>query len=394
MAYIGWFAGLINLYKWRKILANALKTILFSFHKEMGGKMVPFAGYEMPLQYKSGIMKEHLFCRESAALFDVSHMGQIILRAKSKEKNAVAKSLESLIPIDLINLRENRQRYGFLLNDKGGIIDDLMISNRGEYFIIVANASRKDIDFKLLQEKLGDELEIKMLADKALVAIQGPKSEEALSKIFNGISDMSFLDVNTFFYEGQAVEISRSGYTGEDGFEISISNSLVEKFSQTVLEDPSVKLAGLGARDSLRLEGSLCLYGQDISEDISPIEAGLAWAIQKSRREGGEREGNFPGSNNILSQIKNGVEKRRIGLAPDGKAPIRAGTKLFSDKNGSDYIGRVTSGGYSPSLSKPISMAYIFGDDNTNENFFAEVRGAFLPVRKVKMPFMNNNFKR
>ena len=375
-------------------MANVLRTTLFSFHKEMGGKMVPFAGYEMPLHYKLGILKEHLFCRESAALFDVSHMGQIILRAKSEEKNVIAKSLESLIPVDLVNLRENRQRYGFLLNDKGGIIDDLMICNRGKYFVIVANASRKDIDVKLLQEKLGNKLEIKMLTDKALVAIQGPKSEEVLSKIFNGISDMSFLDAKTFFYEGQAVEISRSGYTGEDGFEISISNSLVESFSQTVLGDPSVKLAGLGARDSLRLEGSLCLYGQDISEGISPIEAGLGWAIQKSRREGGEREGNFPGSNDILSQIRNGVKKRRIGLVPDGKAPIRAGTKLFSDKNGSDYIGRVTSGGYSPSLSKPISMAYISGDDNKNESFFAEVRGAFLPVRKIKMPFIDNKFKR
>ena len=375
-------------------MTHVLRTTLFSFHKERGGKMVPFAGYEMPLQYKLGIMKEHLFCRASAALFDVSHMGQIILRAKNQEKNEIAKSLESLIPVDLVNLRENRQRYGFLLNDKGGIIDDLMISNRGEHFMIVANASRKDIDFKILQTKLGDKLEIKMLTDKALVAIQGPKSEEVLSKVFPGISDMSFLDVKTFFYKGGAVEISRSGYTGEDGFEISISNSFVESFSQTVLEDPSVTLAGLGARDSLRLEGSLCLYGQDISEDISPIEAGLSWAIQKSRREGGEREGNFPGSNEIFYQIKNGVKKSRIGLIPDGKAPIRSGAKLFSDKDGSDYIGEVTSGGYSPSLSKPISMAYILEGEHENESFFAKVRGAFLPVRKVKMPFMSNNFKR
>lgn len=375
-------------------MANVLRTALFSFHKEMGGKMVPFAGYEMPLQYKLGIMKEHLFCRDSAALFDVSHMGQIILRAKSQNKNEIAESLESLIPVDLVNLSENRQRYGFLLNDDGGIIDDLMISNRGEHFAIVVNASRKEVDLKLLQSKLGNKLEIEMLTDKSLVAIQGPKSEEILSNVFDGISDMRFLDVKTFFYQGEAVEISRSGYTGEDGFEVSISNNLVQKFSQTILADPSVTLAGLGARDSLRLEGSLCLYGQDISEHISPIEAGLAWAIQKSRREGGEREGNFPGSNNILYQIKNGVKKSRIGLIPEGKAPIRAGTKLFSDKNGSEYIGEVTSGGYSPSLSKPISMAYILGDKNKGESFFAAVRGAFLPVRKVKMPFMNNNFKR
>ena len=356
--------------------------------------MVPFAGYEMPLQYKSGIMKEHLFCRDSAALFDVSHMGQIILRAKSQKKNEIAESLESLIPVDLVNLSENRQRYGFLLNDDGGIIDDLMISNRGEYFAIVANASRKEVDLKLLQSKLGDKLKIEMLTDKSLVAIQGPKSEEILSNVFDGISDMRFLDVKTFFYQGEAVEISRSGYTGEDGFEISISDNLVQKFSQTVLADASVKLAGLGARDSLRLEGSLCLYGQDISEHTSPIEAGLTWAIQKSRREGGEREGNFPGSNNILYQIKNGVKKNRIGLIPEGKAPIRAGTKLFRDENGSECIGEVTSGGYSPSLSKPISMAYILGDKDKGKSFFAAVRGAFLPVRKVKMPFMNNNFKR
>ena len=360
----------------------------------MGGKMVPFAGYEMPLQYKTGIMKEHLFCRDSAALFDVSHMGQIILRAKSQKKSEIAESLESLIPVDLVNLSENRQRYGFLLNDDGGIVDDLMISNRGENFTIVVNASRKDVDLKLLQSKLGDKLEIQMLTDKSLIAIQGPKSEEILSNVFEGIADLHFLDVKTFRYQGDNVEVSRSGYTGEDGFEISISNKLVEKFSQTLLADPSVTLAGLGARDSLRLEGSLCLYGQDISEDISPIEAGLTWAIQKSRREGGEREGNFPGANNILYQIKNGVKKARIGLIPEGKAPIRAGTKLFSDKNGSDYIGEVTSGGYSPSLSKPISMAYILGNENKSKTFFAEVRGTCLPVRKVKMPFMNNNFKR
>ena len=362
----------------------------------MGGKIVPFAGYEMPVQYGLGIMQEHLFCRESSALFDVSHMGQIIVRPSMGRGNNIAEQLEKLIPVDLKNLGENRQRYGFFLNEDGGIIDDLMITNKGDHFLIVANAARKEIDLKHLNEKIGGNVDAELLEGRSLIAVQGPKSEKILCEFFDDISKMKFLDVRTFSYKGKDIWISRSGYTGEDGFEISIKDELTEEFATDLLKSDYVKLAGLGARDSLRLEGSLCLYGQDIKEDISPVEAGLTWAIQKSRREDGERGRNFPGAAVIYDQIRNGVEKVRIGLIPEGRAPVRGGVKLFKEQEGTSLIGEVTSGGYSPSLGHPISMGYLFSKTRHDfgDTIFAEVRGKLLPISVVDIPFVPNKFKR
>ena len=362
----------------------------------MGGKMVPFAGYEMPVQYGSGIMQEHLFCRESSALFDVSHMGQIIVRPSMGRGNNIAEQLEKLIPVDLKNLGENRQRYGFFLNEDGGIIDDLMITNKGDHFLIVANAARKEIDLKHLNEKIGENVDAELLEGRSLIAVQGPKSEKILCEFFDDISKMKFLDVRTFIYKGKDIWISRSGYTGEDGFEISIKDELTEEFATDLLKSDYVKLAGLGARDSLRLEGSLCLYGQDIKDDISPVEAGLTWAIQKSRREDGERVRNFPGAAVIYDQIRNGVEKVRIELIPEGRAPVRGGVKLFKEQEGTSLVGEVTSGGYSPSLGHPISMGYLFSKTRHDfgDTIFAEVRGKLLPISVVDIPFVPNKFKR
>lgn len=358
--------------------------------------MVSFAGYEMPVQYKMGIMKEHLFCRKSSVIFDVSHMGQIIVKGHSGGEATLVDKLEQLIPVDLKNLSRDRQRYGFFLNDNGGMIDDLMISNKGNYFMIVANAARKYIDYEHLVNNLGDKFEIIMRQNRSLLAIQGPKSEKVLSRFFEDINMMQFLDAKTFMYKGESVEVSRSGYTGEDGFEVSISDRLVENFTNELLNDPDIMLAGLGARDSLRLDGALCLYGQDINENISPVQARLSWAIQKCRRVGGERQGNFLGSDTIFDQLKNGVDKIRIGLIPEGKAPVRAGTKIFMDAEGEKHIGEVCSGGYSPSLERPISMGYIILSDDVElgVKVFADVRGKLLPVSIVEMPFVKNNFKR
>ena len=377
-------------------LVEINRTALYDFHSQMGGKIVPFAGYEMPVQYGAGIMQEHLFCRGSSALFDVSHMGQIIVRSSMGRNDSVAEHLEKLIPVDLKNLGENRQRYGFFLNDDGGIIDDLMITNKGDHFLIVANAARKDIDMKHLNNKIGSDVDAQLLEGRSLIAIQGPKSEKILNEFFRDISKMNFLDVRTFSYKGKNIWISRSGYTGEDGFEISIEDELVEEFATDLLKSDHINLAGLGARDSLRLEGSLCLYGQDIKEDISPVEARLTWAIQKSRREDGERGRNFLGATVIYDQMKNGVDKVRVGLIPEGKAPVRSGTKLYKEQEGKSLIGEVTSGGYSPSLGKPISMGYIFSKsgEEFGKRVFAEVRGKLLPISIVDIPFLPNNFKR
>tara|TARA_A100000164_G_scaffold259782_1_gene231745 strand:- start:377 stop:1429 length:1053 start_codon:yes stop_codon:yes gene_type:complete len=349
----------------------------------------------MPVNYPLGIMKEHLYCRESAGLFDVSHMGQLIISSTTQPMQSIATELEKLLPIDILGLGEGRQRYGFLPNSQGGIIDDLMISNRGDHFFVVINASRKEIDFKYFKKNISKEIDVDLISTRSLIAIQGPQSEKILSSQIGELSSLNYLDVKNFLYNGEIMWVSRSGYTGQDGFEISLPNNLCEFFCKSILEQEGIEPIGLGARDTLRLECGLCLYGQDLNETITPIEAGLKWAIQKVRRTGGEREGGFIGQEKILAQIEKSPGLKREAFSPHGKAPLRSGTKLFSDDLGKNEIGLITSGSYSPTLERPISMGYLDHTKfKTGDLIFGELRNKFLPTELTKLPFVPTSFKR
>ena len=356
--------------------------------------MVPFAGYEMPLHYPAGLLKEHLHTRASAGLFDVSHMGQIALAPRSGDVADAARALENLVPIDVLGLKPNRQRYGFLTNEAGGILDDLMVANLGGRLILVVNAARKVADEAHLRAHLSKSCEIAVLA-RALIALQGPKAEAALARLAPDVAGMSFMDVRDTQILGAPCVISRSGYTGEDGFEISVPPDRVEEIVERLLSDPSVLLVGLGARDSLRLEAGLCLYGTDMDVDTTPVEAGLTWAIQAVRRRGGSREGGFPGAARILDQIVQGTSRRRVGLRPEGRTPVRAGAPLFVEEQDQQPAGRVTSGGFGPSLQAPVSMGYVpteFAEPGSR--VFAEVRSQRLPLIVSQGPFVPTGFKR
>jgi len=371
------------------------RTALYDLHRSLGAKSIPFAGYEMPVNYPLGIMKEHLYCRKSAGLFDVSHMGQLIISSTTQPMQSIATELEKLLPIDILGLGEDRQRYGFLPNSQGGIIDDLMISNRGDHFFVVINASRKEIDFKYFKKNISKEIDVDLISTRSLIAIQGPQSEKILSSQIGELSSLNYLDVKNFLYNGEIMWVSRSGYTGQDGFEISLPNNLCEFFCKSILEQEGIEPIGLGARDTLRLECGLCLYGQDLNETITPIEAGLKWAIQKVRRTGGEREGGFIGQEKILAQIEKSPGLKREAFSPHGKAPLRSGTKLFSDDLGKNEIGLITSGSYSPTLERPISMGYLDHTKfKTGDLIFGELRNKFLPVELTKLPFVPTSFKR
>ena len=371
------------------------RTALYDLHRSLGAKSIPFAGYEMPVNYPLGIMKEHLYCRKSAGLFDVSHMGQLIISSTTQPMQSIATELEKLLPIDILGLGEDRQRYGFLPNSQGGIIDDLMISNRGDHFFVVINASRKEIDFKYFKKNISKEIDVDLISTRSLIAIQGPQSEKILSSQIGELSSLNYLDVKNFLYNGEIMWVSRSGYTGQDGFEISLPNNLCEFFCKSILEQEGIEPIGLGARDTLRLECGLCLYGQDLNETITPIEAGLKWAIQKVRRTGGEREGGFIGQEKILAQIEKSPGLKREAFSPHGKAPLRSGTKLFSDDLGKNEIGLITSGSYSPTLERPISMGYLDHTKfKTGDLIFGELRNKFLPIELTKLPFVPTSFKR
>ena len=371
------------------------RTALYDLHRSLGAKSIPFAGYEMPVNYPLGIMKEHLYCRKSAGLFDVSHMGQLIISSTTQPMQSIATELEKLLPIDILGLGEDRQRYGFLPNSQGGIIDDLMISNRGDHFFVVINASRKEIDFKYFKKNISKEIDVDLISTRSLIAIQGPQSEKILSSQIGELSSLNYLDVKNFLYNGEIMWVSRSGYTGQDGFEISLPNNLCEFFCKSILEQEGIEPIGLGARDTLRLECGLCLYGQDLNETITPIEAGLKWAIQKVRRTGGEREGGFIGQEKILAQIEKSPGLKREAFSPHGKAPLRSGTKLFSDDLGKNEIGLITSGSYSPTLERPISMGYLDHTKfKTGDLIFGQLRNKFLPIELTKLPFVPTSFKR
>ncbi|MEY9197290.1 glycine cleavage system aminomethyltransferase GcvT [Sinorhizobium sp. CCBAU 05631] len=370
-------------------------TPLHALHLSLGARMVPFAGYEMPVQYPEGVLKEHLHTRSAAGLFDVSHMGQVIIRPKSGRVADAALALEKLVPVDVLGLAEGRQRYGLFTNPEGGILDDLMIANRGDHLFLVVNAACKEADFAHLKDGLGDSCDVTLLDDRALVALQGPRAEAVLCELWADVASMRFMDVAEADLHDVTCIISRSGYTGEDGFEISIPATSAVDVTQRLLEHPDVLAIGLGARDSLRLEAGLCLYGNDIDTGTTPVEAALEWAIQKSRRAGGERAGGFPGADRILAELAGGTRRRRVGLKPEGRAPVRGGAKLFADANGAVPVGSVTSGGFGPSVDCPIAMGYVDAAHAENgTQIFAEVRGKYLPVTVSALPFVKQTYKR
>ncbi|WP_420005376.1 glycine cleavage system aminomethyltransferase GcvT [Arenibacterium sp. LLYu02] len=368
-------------------------TPLTALHESLGAKMVPFAGYLMPVQYPLGVLKEHNHTREKAGLFDVSHMGQVILRAESYA--AIAAAFERLVPMDVLGLPEGRQRYGLFTNDAGGIEDDLMFANRGDHLFVVVNAACKDADLARMKAALEPEISVEPVLDRALIALQGPAAEAALEALVPGVAAMRFMDVGTFAWQGVELWISRSGYTGEDGYEISVPEAEAEDFAEALLALEEVEAIGLGARDSLRLEGGLCLYGHDIDTETRPLEAALGWAIQKVRRPGGARAGGFPGAEAVFADLGGAAPRKRVGLRPEGRAPMREGVVLFASAEGGAPIGTITSGGFGPTVNGPVAMGYVaaeFAADGTQ--IYGELRGKRAPVTVTPLPFVAANFKR
>ena len=370
-------------------------TPLHALHLARGGKMVPFAGYDMPVQYSAGVLKEHLHTRAAAGLFDVSHMGQIALRPKSGKLEDAALALERLVPQDIVAIAPGRQRYAQFTNESGGILDDLMVANFGDHLFLVVNAACKAEDESHLRAHLSDVCVIDPLPDRALIALQGPKACSVLTKLCADTPAMKFMDSGPRRVDGIDCFVSRSGYTGEDGFEISVPADRAAALAEKLLDDSSVLPIGLGARDSLRLEAGLCLYGHDIDTTTTPVDGALEWSLQKSRRTGGARVGGFAGADKILAQLQNGAPRRRVGLRPEGRAPVREGAMLFADASSSEAIGSVTSGGFGPSLNAPVAMGYLPKSHAVNgTTVYAEVRGQRLPLTVAPMPFVPNTYKR
>jgi len=358
------------------------KTALYNYHKNLGAKFVPFAGYEMPIQYKDGIVKEHISTRTHAGFFDVSHMGQFFL--EGDETLTVA--LEKIIPADLKNLKINHSKYSFLLNNEGGIIDDLIITRTEKGFCIILNAACKENDIKQISQFLKENHKHLLNNDLSLIALQGPKSVEILEKLIPGVSNLKFMTGNNFNYDGEKLYVTRSGYTGEDGFEISISNRKVEKLIDYLISN-EVKPIGLGARDTLRLEAGLCLYGHDLNEKIYPVEANLKWAIAKKRKE----VGGFNGWKKIKNLLANGSEKIRVGIKPDGKVIARENTKIFSTDN--NEIGFVTSGTFGPSVNAPVAMGYVKSEfSEVGTSIQLEVRGKKYGGKISELPFYKKSY--
>jgi aminomethyltransferase len=370
-------------------------TPLHALHVARGGKMVAFAGYDMPVQYTAGVMKEHLHTRAAAGLFDVSHMGQIALHAKSGRVEDAARALERLVPQDIGSVAPGRQRYAQFTNDSGGILDDLMVANFGSHLFLVVNAACKAADEAHLRAHLSDICVIEPLSDRALLALQGPKAESVLAKFCADAAAMRFMDAGPHRVDGIDCFVSRSGYTGEDGFEISVPADRAEALATALLACEDVLPIGLGARDSLRLEAGLCLYGHDIDTTTTPVEGALQWSVQKSRRNGGARAGGFLGADVILGQLENGAARCRVGLKPEGRAPVREGAALFADAASNEQIGAVTSGGFGPSVNAPVAMGYLPTPQAAEGGtVFAELRGQRLPLRVAPMPFVPNTYKR
>jgi aminomethyltransferase len=374
------------------MVEEILETPLAGWHRSMGARMVPFSGYEMPLNYPSGILKEHLHTRAAAGLFDVSHMGQVEVRPRSGRLEDAALALEKLVPMDIAGLAEGRQRYAFFTSESGGLLDDIMIANRCDHFLVVVNAACKEADLALMRHALSSTCAVEML-DRALLALQGPKAEAVLGELHPDAALMRFMDVRSIDFHGVPGVVSRSGYTGEDGYEISLPSDAVLDIAARLADHADVELVGLGARDSLRLEAGLCLYGHDIDASTTPVEAALSWAIQPVRRAGGARAGGFPGDAIIFEQLENGCRRRRVGLRPDGRAPMREGTELFGE--GGAAVGRITSGGFGPSVNAPIAMGYVPAElSRPGTQLMAQLRGKKMPVTVASMPFVTPGYKR
>ncbi|XVJ69283.1 MAG: glycine cleavage system aminomethyltransferase GcvT [Rhizobacter sp.] len=368
--------------------SNLLKTPLHKLHLELGARMVPFAGYDMPVQYPSGIMAEHKQCRDSAALFDVSHMGQLRLLGSE-----AASALESLVPVDVVDLAVGKQRYGFFTNENGGLLDDLMITRREDDLFVVVNAGCKVADTEHLIRHIGGRCLVQSLADRALLALQGPLAVRALARLNPQAAALTFMTGTHLKLAGCECFVTRSGYTGEDGFEISVAHDQAEILARALLEQAEVKPAGLGARDTLRLEAGLCLYGHDINTETTPVEAALTWAIQKVRRVGGARAGGFPGADVINGQLLRGPSRKRVGLVGQERAPVREGAPLV-DAAGQP-LGTVTSGTLAPTVNQVIAMAYLPTTKAVvGQTVWAEVRGKKLPMTVTAMPFTPNRYYR
>jgi len=371
------------------------RTPLYDLHVARAARMGAFAGYEMPIQYPAGIMKEHLHTRAHAALFDVSHMGQIVLRPRDGKVANIATALEHLVPADVVGLAAGRQRYAFFTNANGGVIDDLMIAHCGDRFVLVVNASRQTIDEQLSRAALAHACAVEVLEDRALLALQGPEAESVLARLAPDSTALRFMDSRSLVIAGSACFVTRSGYTGEDGFEISVAASEAEMLARVLLENASVALAGLGARDSLRLEAGLCLYGSDLDENTTPVEAALEWAIPKVRRRAGARAGGFPGADVVLRQLDDDPPLRRVGLRAQGRMPVRGGTLLFAGASAADSVGKVTSGGFGPSFGGPVAMGYVPRALSAPGTLvFAEVRGSRVPVEVTNLPFIPHRYRR
>jgi len=357
--------------------------------------MTPFAGYDMPIQYPLGILKEHLHTRNAAGLFDVSHMGQVEVRPKSGNMRDAARALEALVSIDVIGLAPGRQHYAVFTNEAGGILDDLMISHCGDHYLLVVNASRKDEDRGLLTAALAMSCFIERRDDRALIALQGPAAESAIGPMCPIVKFMGFMDVRSARVLDADCIVARSGYTGEDGFEISTPSSAAELIARALLEHPSVAMIGLGARDSLRLEAGFCLYGSDIDDQTTPVEAAIGWTIQKVRRSNGERAGGFPGADVILSQLKGGADRLRVCLTPVVKTPVRRGAQLFADEQSGTPIGIVTSGGFGPSADAFVAMGYVdTATAHARPTIYADVRGKRAALRITDLPFVAHRYRR
>ena len=369
-------------------LAPLARTPLHALHIELGAKMTPFAGYDMPVSYPEGILKEHRHCRESAALFDVSHMGQLRLVGEQ-----AARALETLVPMDVEGLAVGKQRYAFFTNASGGILDDLMITRREDHLFLIVNAACKDADTRHLVTHIGHRCTVQPLPDRALLALQGPQAAKALARLNPAVTTLTFMTGANITLAGADCFVTRSGYTGEDGYEISVPGAQAEMLARALLALNEVKPAGLGARDTLRLEAGLCLYGHDINETTTPVEAGLTWAIQKVRRAGGARHGGYPGASAIDAQLASGPSTKRVGLLGLERVPVREGAPIV-DAHGRK-LGSVTSGTLSPTVNEPIAMAYLAANHALpHHEVYAEVRGKRQPMRVSAMPFTPHRYFR
>ena len=359
-------------------------TPLDGLHRELGARMVPFAGWAMPVQYPMGILGEHRHCRAAAALFDVSHMGQVVIRGEE-----AAERFETLVPGNLKALGEGRARYTMLTNDEGGIIDDLIVTRTSDGLYVVVNAGRRDVDIPRIREALEPDCKVEELTDRALLALQGPAAVRVLERLAPAVADLAFMQSGTFDLSGVTCRVSRLGYTGEDGFEISVPADRATKLARTLLSAEEVEPAGLGARDSLRLEAGLCLYGHDIDETTTPIEADLAWAVGKRRLA----EGGFPGHAVIAEQVRSGAPRKLVGIRPEGRAPVREGSPIENDEG--TEIGRVTSGGFGPTVGAPVAMGYVStGEVAPGTSLQLRQRGKSMPAEIVSLPFVPHNYKR